>query len=137
MRLLVVTAVLGPGPFASGQKTEVIQLQVRNAKNGKPVVHQKVSVAIKGVRDASEYVTNAEGNIDLTLNTASEIIPSTEWWVTCRAINPTAPHWFSVTVIANEGISDENNCGRARSEPQKGKLILFARKASLAELFAK
>ena len=53
-------------------------------KNGEPVKNQKVSVAIKGTRDASEYTTDAEGNINFDLPPGAEAFVATEWWSTRR-----------------------------------------------------
>ncbi len=118
------------------QTTDIV-VRVLNAKNAKPVIRQKVSIFVKGQRDASEYVTDDNGEVKLELEPDQELIASTEWWVTCRSTTPTAPHFTSVKQILRTGFVDENNCGKARSELIRGKLILFARKASLAELFAK
>lgn len=44
---------------ASSETTLRIQIRVLNAKNGERVANQKVSVAIKGHENATEYTTDA------------------------------------------------------------------------------
>jgi hypothetical protein len=114
-----------------------IQIRVLNAKNGERVQNQKVSVAIKGVKDASEYTTNAEGNINVELDAGAEVFVATEWWTTCRKTGGGIDPYVSVSRVLQEGVTVENNCGRAKSETVKGKLIIFAEKTSLVKLFQK
>jgi hypothetical protein len=137
-RLILGVAFVG-SVLASMQAADAatIQIRVLNAKNGKRVTNQKVSVDIKGEKGATEYVTDAEGEFSLEIDSSAEIWVGTEWWVTCHTVNPMTPHYFSVDKIIKEGVTEENNCGHAKSEPIRGKMIIFARKASLAELFAK
>jgi hypothetical protein len=135
--LVCIMPIAVPAPSTPVMSAVPIQIRVLNAKNGERVKNQKVSVAIKGEKWAKEYVTDAEGNINVDLDPAAQIVASTEWWVTCRTMNPAAPHWFSVGDITSEGVTDENTCGKANSETIKGKLVIFARKASFGELFAK
>jgi hypothetical protein len=63
-----------------------IQIRVLNAKTGERVANQKVSVGIKGVKGATEYTTDAEGNINVDLSPEAEVFAATEWWTTCRKI---------------------------------------------------
>jgi hypothetical protein len=136
---LVSIVVLLQIVLALGQCADAatIQIRVLNAKNGTRVKNQKVSVNVKGEKGAREYVANAEGEFDLEIDSSAEIWVATEWWVTCRTIHPPTIDYDSVDKILKEGVIYENNCGHAKSEPIRGKLIIFARKASLAELFAK
>jgi hypothetical protein len=61
---------------AAGEAPLQIQIRVLNAKNGERVANQKVSVGIKGVKGATEYTTDAEGNINVDPINASNIIMS-------------------------------------------------------------
>jgi hypothetical protein len=112
-----------------------IQIRVLNAKNGKPVANEKVSVQVKGVRADTEYRTDVEGNGNVDVDPGAEVFSATEWWITCRKIGKGINPYISVGKIVQEGAVTENTCGRAKSETIKGKLIIFARKASLIENF--
>jgi hypothetical protein len=114
-----------------------IQIRVLNAKNGERVKNQKVSVDIKGTRGASEYITDAEGSITVNLDPAAEVFVATEWWTTCRKMENGVDPYVSVAKVLQEGVTVPNSCGKANSEPIKGKLILFAKKSSLWRLFQK
>ena len=114
-----------------------IQIRVLNAKNGERVANQKVSVAIKGVRDASEYTTDAEGNITVDLDPAAEVFVATEWWTTCRKTERGVDPYVPVAKVLQEGVMVPNSCGKAKSEIIKGKLVIFAEKSSLWKLFQK
>jgi hypothetical protein len=114
-----------------------IQIRVLNAKNGERVANQKVSVAVKGVRDASEYTTDAEGNISVDLDPAAEVFVATEWWTTCRKTEGGVDPYVSVAKVLQEGVMVPNSCGKAKSEVIKGKLVIFAEKTSLWKLFQK
>jgi hypothetical protein len=116
---------------------ETIRVRVLNGRNGKPVVHEKVSVFIKGDRDAADHTTDSNGTFTLDLDPLTEPLPSTGWWITCRTPQPAAPHLFSVQTIHDDGIVDENTCGKVRSEPIRGTLTIFARRATLFENMAR
>jgi hypothetical protein len=137
-RLILIVALLWfVSALVQCANAATIQIRVLNARNGKRVMNQKVSVNVKGEKGAREYVANAEGEFDLDIDPSAEIWVATEWWVTCRTIHPPTVDYDSVDKILKEGVTYENNCGHAKSEPIRGTLIIFARKASLAELFAK
>ncbi len=116
---------------------ETIRIRVLNGHNGKPVAHEKVSLYIRGEKGALDYITDINGTFTVNLDPSTALLPSTEWWITCRTVNPTAPHLFSVDSIHNEGATDENNCGKAKSEIIRGTLTIFARKASFFENMAR
>ncbi len=118
---------------------EVLQIQIRvlNAKNGERVANQKVSVAIKGVRDATEYTTDADGNINVDLPPEAEVFAATEWWTTCRKVESGVNPYVSAARVFQEGVTLPNSCGKAKSETIKGKLVIFAKKSSLVQLFQK
>ena len=116
---------------------EIIRIRVLNGHNGKPIANEQVSLYIKGEKDALSYTTDMNGTFTLDLDPSKEVLPSTEWWITCRKINPTAPHLFSVEAIHNDGATDENTCGKAKSEVIRGTLTIFARKASFFENMAR
>jgi hypothetical protein len=116
---------------------ETIRIRVLNGHNGKPLVSEKVNVFIQGEKDSGTYTTDTDGTFTLDLDPSKILIPSTEWWITCRKVNPAAPHFFSVQSIHDEGVTDENTCGKARSEPIRGTLTIFARKASFFENMAR
>jgi hypothetical protein len=118
-------------------QAQSFQVRVLNARNGHRVPNERVSVQIKGEKDATEYTTDNEGNLSLQLDPSAYIFVATEWWVTCRHITPHIVPYVSVATIIDKGFTDENTCGRAKEETIKGKYIIFARKASFIEKFNK
>ena len=114
-----------------------IKILVLDAHSGRPVRNTDVSVAILGEKNANSYKTGADGKITLDLNPAAKLIPSTGWRVTCRKLNPTNPHWFSAETIIEQGVVDENTCGKAHSETIKGTLTIFTRKSTFFENMAR
>ena len=122
---------------AAGEAPLQIQIRVLNAKNGERVANQKVSVAIKGTKNATEYTTDAEGNINVDLPPEAEVFAATEWWTTCRKIESGVDPYVSAARVFQEGVTVPNSCGKAKSETIKGKLVIFARKSSLVQLFQK
>lgn len=114
-----------------------IQIRVLNAKNGNPVPHQRVTVAVKGVKNATEYTTDAEGNINVNLDPGDEIFVATEWWTTCRKMKSGVDPYVPVRTILEEGVTVPNACGRPNEETIRGKLIIFAKKSSIIKLFQK
>jgi len=114
-----------------------IQIRVLNAKNGKRVAGQKVSVLIKGAKDATEYTTDAEGNINVDLDPAAEVFVATEWWTPCRKVGSEIDPYVSVGEILKDGVTIENTCGRATSETIKGTLVIFAKRPSIVQLLKK
>jgi hypothetical protein len=141
-RVLMGTLAVGIVLFALclqafGQAPVQIQIRVLNAKNGDRVANQKVSVAIKGTKNASEYTTDAEGNINVDLPPDAEVFAATEWWTTCRKIESGVNPYVPVNRVFQEGVTVPNSCGKAKSETIKGKLVIFAEKSSLWKLFQK
>ena len=118
-------------------QAESIQVRVLNARNGDPVPNEKVSVLVKGEKDATEYRTDKDGDLSLQLDPSAFIFVATEWWVTRRHITPESASYVSVATIIDRGFTDENTCGHATEETIKGKFIIFARRASFFELFKK
>jgi hypothetical protein len=114
-----------------------IQIRVLNAKSGGRLADQKVSVAIKGMKNATEYTTDAEGNINVDLDPGAEVFVATERWNTCRKMESGVDPYVSVGRVLQEGVTVQNSCGRAKSETIKGKLVIFAKKSSLIQLFQK
>jgi hypothetical protein len=135
--LVVGTAIFAMCLQATGETHVPLQIRVLNAKNGEPVANQKVSVAIKGTKGATEYTTDAEGNINLDLQPGEEVFVATEWWTTCRKIKSGVDPYVPVNRVFQEGVTVPNSCGHARSETIKGKLVIFAKKSSLWKLFQK
>jgi hypothetical protein len=45
--------------------------------------------------------------------------------------------YVSLGRVLQEGVTVQNSCGRAKSETIKGKLVIFAKKSSLIQLFQK
>jgi hypothetical protein len=134
-------AIVGVSAFVLFLQVEAaaapIQIRVLNAKNAERVANQKVSVLIKGQRDATEYVTDTEGNINVDLDPSARIWVATEWWTTCRKTGKGIDPYVSVAQVVQEGVTVENNCGHATSETIKGKLIIFAKKSSFIQLYKK
>lgn len=122
---------------AAGEAPLQIQIRVLNAKNGERVANQKVSVGIKGVKGATEYTTDAEGNINVDLPPEAEVFAATEWWTTCRKMETGVDPYVSASRVFQEGVTVPNSCGKAKSETIKGKLVIFAVKSSLWKLFQK
>jgi hypothetical protein len=114
-----------------------IQIRVLNAKNGERVAGQKVSVLIKGQKNATEYVTDAEGDINIDLDPSVQIWVATEWWTTCRKIRSGVDPYVPVAQVLREGVTIPNSCGHATSETIKGRLVIFAKKSSFIRLFKK
>ena len=114
-----------------------IQIRVLNAKSGERVANQKVSVAIKSTKNATEYTTDAEGNINVDLPPEARVFAATEWWTTCRKIESGVDPYVSAARVFQEGVTVSNSCGKAKSETIKGKLVIFAKKSSLIQLFQK
>jgi hypothetical protein len=135
--LMVCTAIFAMCLQATGVPPIPIQIRVLNAKNGERVANQKVSVAIKGTKNATEYTTDAEGNINLDLPREAEVFVATEWWTTCRKIQGGVDPYVPVSRVFQEGVTVPNSCGRAKSETIKGKLVIFAKKSSPWKLFQK
>jgi|GEM_PF-4979777 len=136
-RLVMVAALFALCLQAVGQTPLRIQIRVLNAKNEERVAYQKVSVGIKGVKGATEYTTDAEGDINVDLPPDAEVFAATEWWTTCRKIESGVDPYVSVERVFQEGVTVPNNCGKAKSETIKGKLVIFAEKSSLRKLFQK
>jgi hypothetical protein len=122
---------------AAGESPLQIQIRVLNAKNGERVANQKVSVAIKGKKNATEYTTDAEGDINIDLPPDAEVFVATEWWTTCRKMESGVDPYVSVGKVFQKGVTVPNSCGHARTETIKGKLVIFAKKSSLVQLFQK
>jgi hypothetical protein len=131
------TVILALCLQAAAEAPLQIQIRVLNAKNGERVANQKVSVAIKGTKDAIEYTTDAEGNINVDLPPEAEVFAATEWWTTCRKIESGVNPYVSVARVFQEGVTVPNSCGKAKSETIKGKLVIFAEKSSLWKLLQK
>lgn len=112
---------------------QTIQVRVLDAKNGAPVPNEKVSVLIKGEKNARDYTTDSEGNFSLQLDPSASVFVATEWRVTCRTVTRGVVPFVPVSSILQQGFTDKNTCGRAKSETVKGKLIIFTRKPSLFE----
>jgi hypothetical protein len=124
--------------FLAGHSTllaQSVQVRVLDAKSGARVPNEKVSVLIKGEKDAREYTTDNEGNFSLQLDPSASVYVATEWRITCRTITPGVVPFVPVGTILQDGFTDGNTCGRAKSETVKGKLIIFARKSSFFENF--
>ena len=122
--------------FSAGHRDlqgQTIQVRVLDAKRGARVPNEKVSVLIKGEKNARDYTTDSEGNFSLQLDPSAFVFVATEWRVTCRTVTPGVVPFVPVSTILQEGFTDKNTCGRAKSETLKGKLIIFTRKASLFE----
>jgi hypothetical protein len=112
-----------------------VQVRVLDAKSGARVANEKVSVLIKGEKGAADYTTDNEGNFSLQVDPSALIYVATEWRVTCRHLTPGVVPFVPVATILRDGFTDQNSCGRAKSETVKGKLIIFARKSSVFENF--
>lgn len=124
--------------FSTGHSTllaQSVQVRVLDAKSGARVPNEKVSVLIKGEKGARDYTTDGEGNFSVQVDPSASLYVATEWRVTCRYITPGVVPFVPVATISQEGFTEENTCGRAKSETVKGRLIIFARKSSLFENF--
>lgn len=112
-----------------------VQVRVLDARTGARVPNEKVSVLIKGEKGARDYTTDSEGSFSLEADPSGAIYVATEWRVTCRYATPGVVPFIPISTILEGGFTEENTCGRAKSETVKGKLIIFARKASFIENF--
>jgi hypothetical protein len=124
--------------FLSGHRTafaQSIQVRVLDARSGARVPNEKVSVLVRGEKGARDYTTDGEGRFSLQIDPSAFIYVATEWRVTCRHTTQGTVPFVPVATVIQEGFTDENTCGRAKSETVKGKLIIFARKSSFFENF--
>jgi hypothetical protein len=136
-RLALGTVLFALCLQAFGEAPLRVQIRVLNAKDGERVANQKVSVLIKGTKNATEYTTDAEGDVNVDLPPEAEVFVATEWWTTCRKTESGVAPYVSVGRIFQEGVTVPNSCGRARTETIKGRLVIFAKKSSLVQLFQK
>jgi len=138
-----LTSVLAPVLGAtlllcsSATQAQTIQIRVLNARNGKRVPNEKVSLLIKGQRDAWEYKTDSLGDVTVNVTRDAAVFAATEWWVTCRRVTPGVVPFVPVKAILDVGFTAENTCGQAKSETIKGKYVIFARKPTFFEEFSK
>ena len=116
-------------------KAQSIHVRVLDGRSGNRIPDEKVSVLVKGEKGAREYTTNNEGDVTLSLDSSAQIFVATEWRVTCRAVKPGVVPYISVAKIIQDGVTEQNTCGHAKSETIKGKLVIFTRKASFFENF--
>jgi hypothetical protein len=114
-----------------------LRILVVDAHDGRPIKDTDVSVAILGQRGAYSYKTDASGAITIDAEPTTKLISSTGWRVTCRKTNPMNPHWFLASTVIEQGVVDENTCGKARSEPIKGTLMIFTRRSTFFENMAR
>jgi hypothetical protein len=59
-------------------------VRVLDAKTGARVPNEKVSVLLKGEKNARDYTTDSEGDFSLQLDPSAAIFVATEWRITCR-----------------------------------------------------
>ena len=133
--LLLLAALAVPLGGHTTSLDQSIQVRVLDAKSGARVPNEKVSVLLKGEKNARDYTTDSEGDFSLQLDPSAAIYVATEWRVTCRTITPGVVPFVPVETILQEGFTVENTCGKAKSETIKGKLVVFAKKSSLFENF--
>ncbi len=133
--VLLVPALAIPLGGHTTSLDQSIQVRVLDAKSGARVPNEKVSVLLKGEKNARDYTTDSEGDFSLQLDPSAAIYVATEWRVTCRTITPGVVPFVPVEAILQEGFTVENTCGKAKSETIKGKLVVFAKKSSLVENF--
>ena len=133
--LLLLTALAISSFGHSALLAQYVQVRVLDARSGARVPNEKVSVLIRGEKNARDYTTDSEGNFSLQLDPSASVYVATEWRVTCRTITPGVVPFVPVETILQEGFTLENTCGKAKSETIKGKLVIFAKKSSLFENF--
>jgi hypothetical protein len=132
---LLLASLASPSAAQSVPAAQLIQVRVLDSRSGARVPNEKVSVRIKGEKAARDYTTDSDGEFSLEANLADSLYVATEWRVTCRHVHPGVLPFISVATIVQTGFMEENTCGQARSEPVKGTLTVFARKASFLENF--
>ena len=132
--LLLPALAVSPGGHTP-LVAQSVQVRVLDAKSGARVPNEKVSVLLKGEKNARDYTTDSEGDFSLQVEPSAAIFVATEWRITCRTITPGVVPFVSVETILQEGFTVENTCGKAKSETIKGKLVVFAKKSSLFENF--
>jgi RHS repeat-associated protein len=89
--------------------------------------------AVSGTEHAQFRQYDSAVGIWMRPDPSAFLYVATEWRVTCRHITPGTIPFIRAATVIQEGVTDENICGRARSESIKGKLIIFTRKASFLE----
>jgi hypothetical protein len=88
---------------AAGEAPLQIQIRVLNAKNGERLANQKVSVLIKGTKNATGYTTDAEGDVNVDLPPEAEVFVENEWWITCRKMESGVDPCVSVGRVFSRG----------------------------------
>jgi hypothetical protein len=129
--LLVIA--IGAASGIQSLLAQSIQVRVLDGRSGSRIPNEKVSVLIKGEKDAREFRTDDKGDFMLLVEPSADIFVATEWRVTCRTTKPGVIPYVPVAQVLREGVTVPNSCGKAKSENIKGRLVIFSRKASFLE----
>jgi hypothetical protein len=124
----VVTGLSGDVAPAS-----MITVQIVDGRNGKPLA--KVPVYINVDQDKQSrfprFTTDQRGELQFNDRDAKVFGVFTTGIVFCGV----SPVEYSIADTLATGLVSANGCGSSKMEAQRGRLILFARRATWLELF--
>lgn len=129
------------GAQRAGMKRPLrIAVQVLDGRNGKPMPNQRVlvftgssSAAARNEQDLTELTTGKNGFATLLIDPDDS--PWAQPWVDRHVLCYPHPNQiaFRVSEIISTGVVTRNNCGSLSRRPVAGRLIFFARPATLME----
>jgi hypothetical protein len=133
--LAFVLAFMSSGA-ARGQTTMVVQFI--NGRSGKPMAKLRVYVGFDDLkaRKPLDLTTDLQGKVEFETDGAKTFQVHPVGLVACGEQPKGAPYRdYSIAEILRAGLVTRNDCGRAKAEPLRGRLLYFARAASWWELF--
>jgi len=117
---------------------KLVVVQLLNGRNGKPLANVRVYVSFddhKG-RKSLDLISNGRGEIEFDASGAGTfqvhpiaLVPCGEQYIG----NPDRN--YAIDEVLGPGILTKNDCGHLESEPLRGRLLYFARRATWWELF--
>ncbi|MGH9542311.1 MAG: hypothetical protein ACRD2H_10555 [Terriglobales bacterium] len=134
--LLAIVLVFASSGVAGGQTTVVVQFM--NGRSGKPLAKAKVYIGFDDIRSEKPLVltTDRQGKVEFETGAAKTFQVHPVALVACDGQPKGAPYPdYSIAEILRAGLVTRNDCGRAKAEPLRGRLLYFARPASWWELF--
>ena len=119
-----------------------ITVPLVNGKNGKPFAKEKIGIVLQNPDSPSgkpeRYLpiwTNQKGEAAFDPGNAKTFYASPIGFVWCdKTVIARLRTNYSVAEILQTGVLTPDDCGHLNSEPLRGKLLLFVRKATLWEL---
>jgi hypothetical protein len=117
--------------FALGSPVPTVTIQLLDGRNGKPMNKARFVILFPDEKGRPGLVlrTNQKGEVEFDAQGSGAIIVTPVSAVDCGAQEPGGPKpSFSVAEILNHGIVTKNTCGDLHIEPQRGRLLYFARR---------